>query len=136
MVARMRDHRVAAPLRKTFIYSNANYALAGEFVARLAGKSYQAFVHDELLSPLGMFYTQFGREAARITGQRVEGFLHYGRDSGICEEPSESGEWKAPGAGPAGQMTGRTEAGDMPYFAAAGGLLMTGSDAVSISVLD
>jgi len=49
---------LAGPLQrmpgKEWIYSTAAYALLGEIIATVSGKSYEQYIHDEILQPLGM----------------------------------------------------------------------------------
>src|SRR2546425_403737 len=47
------------PLRQTFLYNNMMYAAAGRIVELLSGKSWEDFVRERLLVPLGMTGTVF-----------------------------------------------------------------------------
>ncbi len=49
----------AAALRTRFQYSNQMVSLAGYLVEVLSGQSYQAFVRERILKPLGMMSTDF-----------------------------------------------------------------------------
>ena len=49
--------RPAAKLRERFLYNNAMYALAGAAVASAQQTSYERFVEEQLLKPLGMSST-------------------------------------------------------------------------------
>lgn len=56
-------------------YSNVGYLALGEIIATTAGTSYEAFIADELLRPLGMTHTAFGwnelpAETVRATGHQ------------------------------------------------------------------
>lgn len=52
-----------------FSYSNEGFALLGEIVARVSGGSYERFVTDEIIRPLGLTRTAFGpRPAALVEG--------------------------------------------------------------------
>ncbi|MFD0796847.1 serine hydrolase [Maribacter chungangensis] len=42
------------PFRTKFDYDNLLYLVAGELTARVAGKSWEAFINEEILKPLGM----------------------------------------------------------------------------------
>lgn len=44
---------------KEWIYSSSGYVLLGEVIARISGKSYEQYIHDEILTPLGMTSTFF-----------------------------------------------------------------------------
>src|SRR6185312_9303955 len=47
------------PLRTTFLYNNMMYTGAGYIVELLSGKTWEDFVHDRILVPLGMKNTVF-----------------------------------------------------------------------------
>lgn len=56
-------------------YTNVGYLALGEVIASAAGTSYEAFITDELLRPLGMTHTAFGwnelpAETVRATGHQ------------------------------------------------------------------
>lgn len=53
-IRRMRHLRPVAPVRTQLVYSNIGYALAGEAVAAAAGTSWEAFMRDRIIRPLGM----------------------------------------------------------------------------------
>jgi CubicO group peptidase (beta-lactamase class C family) len=125
----MRYNKPAASLRKACIYSNENYALAGEFIAKLAGEPYDHFVKANILNPLGMADSTYDRTAALDSGERVEGFIHYGRDLEAGKQALD-GKWDIAFVGEVGQTTFWNE-GDGMFMAAYGGLWTTGNDVVS-----
>ncbi len=43
-----------------FEYSNINYILLGEIIHKLSGQTYQDYVQEHILNPLGMNHTYFG----------------------------------------------------------------------------
>ena len=49
---------LAGPLQnmpgKEWIYSTSAYALLGAIIAKVSGRSYEQYIHDEILQPLGM----------------------------------------------------------------------------------
>src|SRR5438552_5011580 len=47
------------PLRSTFLYNNMMYAGAGRIVELLSGKTWEEFLRERLLAPLGMTATVF-----------------------------------------------------------------------------
>lgn len=56
-------------------YTNVGYLALGEVIATAAGRSYEEFVSDELLQPLGMTHTAFTwndlpAETVRVTGHQ------------------------------------------------------------------
>jgi CubicO group peptidase (beta-lactamase class C family) len=134
IVHRMRYHKPAAPFRKAFIYSNDNYALAGEFIAKLTGIPYIHFVKKNILDPLGMSDTQYDHEGASATGRRVEGFIHYGHDGDQRREALEKGDWTQICVGEVGE-TRFWDSQDGLFFAAAGGLWTTGTDIVCVYMI-
>jgi len=55
-----------APPGRRFVYSDINYFLLAEVVARVSGQSFEAFVQDRIFRPLGMKETMFKPAAALI----------------------------------------------------------------------
>ncbi|MFD0798415.1 serine hydrolase [Maribacter chungangensis] len=51
------------PFRTKFDYDNLLYLVAGELTARVTGKSWEAFINEEILKPLGMehSYSSYGK---------------------------------------------------------------------------
>lgn len=49
----------AAPPGERFIYSDINYLLLGEIVARVSGMTLPEFAHSQIFQPLGMVDTQY-----------------------------------------------------------------------------
>lgn len=47
-----------------FSYSNSNFVLLGEIIEAVSGQSYEAFLHHEILKPLGMLDSGYGRREA------------------------------------------------------------------------
>lgn len=62
-----------------FHYSNSGYIILGAMIERISGQSYEAFLHHEILKPLGMFNSGYGRREAAHP-QRADG---YTEESGI-----------------------------------------------------
>jgi Beta-lactamase/Domain of unknown function (DUF3471) len=56
---RLRYLEPSVPPRTTFLYNNIMYAGAGHVIELLSGKSWQSFVTERLLQPLGMTCTTF-----------------------------------------------------------------------------
>jgi CubicO group peptidase (beta-lactamase class C family) len=56
---RIRFMKPSAPLRSKFIYNNMMYEAVGHIIELLSGKRWDHFVHDEILTPLGMTHTAF-----------------------------------------------------------------------------
>jgi CubicO group peptidase (beta-lactamase class C family) len=60
LIGRLRYFRQRTPFRAGFVYSNALYAVAGEVIAKAAGRSWETFVTDRLLKPVGMTDASIG----------------------------------------------------------------------------
>ena len=64
--------QVVIPQDSQWKYSNLAYALLGEVVSRLSGKSYTDYVHDEIIGPVGLANTAFDlspeQEKLKMTG--------------------------------------------------------------------
>jgi len=56
---RLRYLEPSEPMRQTFLYNNMMYAGAGHVIELLSGKTWEDFVRERLLSPLGMTSTVF-----------------------------------------------------------------------------
>lgn len=57
----------------SFQYSNTNYLILGEIVARLSGSSYETFVEENILKPLGMSNTSMNMNSADAVGYLADG---------------------------------------------------------------
>ncbi len=55
---------IAIPPDSQWKYSNLGFALLGEIIARLAGRSYHDYVAEELFGPLGMRESTFHKQVA------------------------------------------------------------------------
>ena len=95
---------LAAPLRAKpgtqEIYSNAGYALLAAVIEQVTGTSYDLFVRDELLAPLGLKETGF--LLPRFAPERVAHGYERGEDRGnILEKPhaSDGPYWNLRGNG-------------------------------------
>ena len=63
-------------------YDNYGVALAGYIVQRVSGESYQKYVHDHLLAPLGMRHTSLTGGGDLATGYRTDGTVAAGGQRG------------------------------------------------------
>lgn len=54
IVQRLRYLKPVTSFRSSFAYDNLLYVVAGEVVARVSGRSWEDFVQDRLLTPMGM----------------------------------------------------------------------------------
>ena len=60
---RLRYLEPKEPIRELFLYNNMMYAAAGYIVELLSGKTWEAFVQERILGPLGMGSTVFSIDA-------------------------------------------------------------------------
>ena len=74
-----------------FHYSNLGFALLGEVVARVRGRSWWRVVSDELLAPLGMTRTSYDAQAPAAPGLSVGHF-----DGTLTREPHQDTGAMAP----------------------------------------
>jgi uncharacterized protein YbbC (DUF1343 family)/CubicO group peptidase (beta-lactamase class C family) len=58
---------LSAPPGRRFVYSDINYFLLGEIVARVSGQPFETFARDRIFRPLGMKDTMFKPPAALVS---------------------------------------------------------------------
>jgi CubicO group peptidase (beta-lactamase class C family) len=56
-----------------FKYSNSGYILLGEIIEAVSGQSYEAYLHHDILKPIGMLNTGYARREAGLP-QRADGY--------------------------------------------------------------
>ncbi len=66
-----------------FEYSNSGYVILGAIIEAVSGQSYEAFLHHEILKPLGMLDTGYGRREAAHP-QRADGYT-LNRDRAVVD---------------------------------------------------
>lgn len=54
-----------------FHYSNSGYIILGAIIERIAGQSYEAFLHKQFLKPLGMLNSGYARREAGLPNRAV-----------------------------------------------------------------
>ena len=59
MFERLRFMVPSDPLRQNFVYNNVMYAAVGHTIELLTGQSWDAFIQEKLLNPVGMSHTCF-----------------------------------------------------------------------------
>ena len=96
------------PPGKTFAYSNHGYALAGHLIETVSGQPFNAYVQENIFSPLGMDSTTFGVPYPLPQDIAVPYF------KGGPEGGFKRGELDHMQIGPAGDMI--TTAGDIAKF--------------------
>jgi len=82
-----------APGRKS-VYSNFGYALLGLVVEKASGRSYESYVIEQILNPLGIYDMHLGKS---LPEERNQNELHYNEIKGEREQLSrfKIGEQKA-----------------------------------------
>ena len=81
VVASSRFIRPASSFRSRYHYNNLTFVVAGEVIAAAAGKSYDDFIRERILAPLGMTESRVGFEAGpnvampHSRGWRLKGTL-------------------------------------------------------------
>jgi CubicO group peptidase (beta-lactamase class C family) len=79
-----------------FAYSNANYYLLGYVIEKISGKTYQNYIMDKLLKPLGMSHSYFDT-AGIVIPKRVRGYRYDGAAFKNADYWSPSMEYAAGG---------------------------------------
>ncbi len=102
------------PAGTEFSYSNEAFGLLGAIVERVSGKTYEAYVQEHILQPLGMERTVFHVEEL---GENDNTTMLYTRrmNDGVCEAVRAPGWWDAPSMRAAGFL--KSSARDMLRYA-------------------
>jgi hypothetical protein len=95
------------PAGEKFVYSNSNFALIGAIIEKVTAKSYEQFLRESILLPLGLAHTQLIDNTKVIPGlvsgyERVDGeirkagmmsyaYLHAA--GGICTNIDDLAKW-------------------------------------------
>lgn len=108
---RLGDQATLYPSGRYFQYSNLGLTLAGEVVAAITGKSWEAYVQREILDPLGMTDTFTSVPEAHRAGALAAG--HAARRGGVVRE--RLGVFDVEGIAPAAGMA--SSARDLARFA-------------------
>jgi CubicO group peptidase (beta-lactamase class C family) len=116
------------PLRQTFLYNNMMYAGAGHVIEVLSGKSWEDFVRERILLPLGMTSTVFSIDDMLKQAEHGVPFTERRDSYELYEIPYYR---EAAGVGPAGSMNSNLE--DLSQWLIA--LLNDGKAAIPGSVL-
>jgi CubicO group peptidase (beta-lactamase class C family) len=75
-VRELRSAKLTAPVGKTWQYSNANYNILGLIVEKVSGQSYETYVKQHILDPLGMHNSVMSETAAKSRGL-VTGYRYW-----------------------------------------------------------
>lgn len=73
MIATWRDRPLDFAPGTRWTYSNSGYFLLGALIEKVSGKSYEAYVEEEVMAPLGLARTGYDRSEEVLPG-RVEGY--------------------------------------------------------------
>lgn len=73
-LAHVRDLPLEFTPGEKFAYSNSGYILLGQLIERISGSSYETFVTDSILKPLGMNDSGYDSNSALIA-QRASGYV-------------------------------------------------------------
>ncbi|MGH9336035.1 MAG: serine hydrolase, partial [Vicinamibacteria bacterium] len=73
VIALFRDEPLGFEPGEKYAYNNSGYVLLGAIIEKASGKSYDAFLHDHILEPLGMTATYYG-SASRVIPRRAQGY--------------------------------------------------------------
>ena len=94
------------PMRQTFLYNNMMYAGAGRVVELLSGKSWEDYVSERILRPLGMTSTVFSIEDLQKQPEHGVPYTERRDSFELYRIPYYS---EAAGMGPAGNMNSNLE---------------------------
>lgn len=100
-VAYLLSEPPAAPPRTRFVYSNAGYGLLGHIAERVADKSYEQLMRDEVFRPLGMSSAIVGLPS---DAQSIPGWIGHERTPQGFEQVKRA-RTGLPGIAPAGMMS-------------------------------
>jgi CubicO group peptidase (beta-lactamase class C family) len=103
---RLRYLEPTQPLRQTFLYNNMMYAGAGRIVELLSGKTWEEFVKERILDPLGMTSTVFTIDDLLKQPDHGVPFTERRDTFELYEIPYYR---EAAGVGPAGSMNSNVE---------------------------
>jgi CubicO group peptidase (beta-lactamase class C family) len=74
IIARLGEQRTLYPSGRYFQYSNLGLTLAGEIVSAVDGRSYDSYIREEILTPLGMHDTFTEIPAQHRDGRFARGY--------------------------------------------------------------
>ncbi|MBW5467028.1 serine hydrolase [Brevibacillus formosus] len=85
------DLELLGPPGTEFSYSNDGFALLGAIIERVSGKSYETYVKEHIIDPIGMEHTSFFLE--ELNGYENITKLYIMRDKGDHKEVVPSPNW-------------------------------------------
>jgi len=96
---RLADQATIYPAERYFQYSNLGLTLAGEVVAEQSGKSYDRYVREHILGPLGLTDTDTGFPTDAREARVATGYGYPGRSQQLRAMPRYDTEGITPAAG-------------------------------------
>jgi CubicO group peptidase (beta-lactamase class C family) len=77
-----------------YAYSNIGFLVLGEIIAMVSGKSYEAYVKDEILSPLGIYDMHIGRSRLTDKMEREAEYIGNGYTAPSCYGTGQTVPWE------------------------------------------
>lgn len=97
------DSELSFPPSKQYDYGTVNYDVLGLVIEVVSGQSYENFIKEQVLSPLGLHQTYVYKEDAQATGQLAQGY----RSSFFTTAPYDAPDYS--GNKPAGYIISCTK---------------------------
>jgi CubicO group peptidase (beta-lactamase class C family) len=85
-----RQHALNFPTGTSFIYSNTNFVLAAEIVARVTNQSFGVWAREHLFAPLGMTNTLVREDHAEVVPRLALSYRYRGDGEGFAEDLLDS----------------------------------------------
>lgn len=79
MIDMFKDKPLEFAPGERWVYNNSAYILLGAVIEKLSGKTYEDFVEQEILKPLGMTASRYGSNSELVPG-RMDGYIRDGSD--------------------------------------------------------
>ena len=77
LIARFKDKPLDFQPGEKWSYSNSGYVLLGQVIEKVSGKSYEAFLQENIFTPLGMTNTGYDHNA-KVLPHRAAGYMPQG----------------------------------------------------------
>ena len=99
MIEKLPEQETLYPVDTYFQYSNLGMTLLGEIVAAVSGQSYDDYIYEHILEPLGMSDTTPYMPEKEYGGRLAIGYSRWERDSDRVQLPLFSAKGFTPAAG-------------------------------------
>ena len=99
MMERIKDQETLYPSDTYYQYSNLGLSLAGEIVAAVSGVSFEKYVQDQILDPMGLTNTSVQMPEQQVGKKLATGYSGLNRDGKRVEMPFFKANAIAPAAG-------------------------------------